>query len=231
MSSNSSIVNTEDKSKVTVKTYFKQSDAIEDAYNSNEPKNVFSFEIDLQGRRKYLVTTIENFYRFYSKMNTRNYYEVIPKQSFAKLYFDIEFKKDCNSDRNGYKMTRYFVKKVNEILFNEYKIRNKFQDVLILESSSSCKFSIHLIFPEVIFLNNECCGSFVKRMIQNFSEEDQRNFEIVQNNRKCNFVDMSVYSKNRNLRLYKSMKMGKSIPFLVSQTYNYLTGATEAKAL
>ena len=72
--SKSSSSNREASSIEAVNTYFKQSEAIEDALNSSEkvPKTVFSFEIDLQGRRKFLVTSVRNFYCFYSKLNQRN---------------------------------------------------------------------------------------------------------------------------------------------------------------
>ena len=218
--SKSSSSNREASSIEAVNTYFKQSEAIEDALNSSEkvPKTVFSFEIDLQGRRKFLVTSVRNFYCFYSKLNQRNYYEVIPDGSLSKLYFDLEYQRDFNSDRDGHLMTRLFIKRVNENIYSEFKIKNSFEDVLILESSSTRKFSVHLIFTEVVFMNNKSCGFFVRRMINNFSEDDHRNFEIVmKDGSKSSFVDLSVYSKNRNLRLYRSMKIGKAIPFLVSK--------------
>ena len=58
-----------------VQTYFRQVEAIEDAYKSSgTPKTVFSFEIDLSGSRKFLVTTKEKFYSFYSQLKQQRHY-------------------------------------------------------------------------------------------------------------------------------------------------------------
>ena len=202
-----------------VQTYFRQVEAIEDAYKSSgTPKTVFSFEIDLSGSRKFLVTTKEKFYSFYSQLKQqRHYYEVIPEMSKSKLYFDLEFVKHFNKEKNGHFMTRKFISKVNECLYNKYKIRNNFEDVVILESSSVKKFSLHLIFKEVVFPNNRQCGRFVKKMTEGFSTEEMKMFEINESSgHKGLYIDETVYSKNRHFRIILSSKIGRAVPLLLS---------------
>lgn len=66
----------------------KQKEAI--AYrDANKGLKVFSFEISEGGRRNFMVTSAEEFSRFYLQCPTKFFYEIITEGSNCKLYFDI----------------------------------------------------------------------------------------------------------------------------------------------
>ena len=118
------IISDGEGSHTAVHTYFRQLEAFKDAFKSSgEPKTVFSFETNLSGSRKFVVTTKERFYEFYSNLKQpRHYYEVIPEKCKSRLYFDLEFPIVHNQSKDGFYMTRKFIRKVNECLFFKYKV-------------------------------------------------------------------------------------------------------------
>uniref|UniRef100_A0AAY4AQB4 DNA-directed primase/polymerase protein n=1 Tax=Denticeps clupeoides TaxID=299321 RepID=A0AAY4AQB4_9TELE len=54
--------------------------------------------------------------------------------------------------------------------------------------------------------------------------EDDLSFLLVKNKEGLNqlFVDLGVYTKNRNFRLYKSSKLGKNVAFMVAEDNQYI---------
>ena len=150
-------------------------------------------------------------------MDRRHYYEVIPWDKPCKLYFDLEFLVQPNPHCDGTVMTETLINIVNKHLQTEFSSTSFLEDVLVLESSTDHKFSIHLVFQKAIFSSNGDCGAFVKHLIASLAEEDRRQFEVADDKgNKTNFIDRSVYSRNRNFRLYLSTKYGKSAQFTVS---------------
>ena len=150
-------------------------------------------------------------------MEEKHYYEVIPWDKPCKLYFDLEFLLQHNPDCDGSVMTEALINIVNKHLHTAFSCTSFLEDVLILESSTETKFSIHLIFQKAIFSSNGHCGAFVKHLIASLSEEEKTQFEVKDHEEnKTNFIDLSVYSRNRNFRLYLSTKYGKSARFRVS---------------
>ena len=150
-------------------------------------------------------------------LDNKHFYEVIPRHKPCKLYFDLEFEKIYNGGKEGHHMTELLIILVNKKLQEKYSCSSFREDVLVLESSNERKFSIHLIFTKSIFANNEACGFFVKDLIINFSEEEKEMFLIHNSDGSPgNFIDTSVYSKNRNFRLFLAKKFGKPTPFTLS---------------
>ena len=74
-------------------------------------------------------------------------------------------------------------------------------DVVILDSSSEKKISYHLIFKNVVFLNNRKCKSFVNDVIKCMSHEDIEMITVFdKHGKKVLAVDLSVYNKNQCFR-------------------------------
>ena len=201
---------------LTRKYFRKQDDAIKYSQLDSE-LSVFSQEVSSGGERRFLVCAKETFWSLYQSQEVKHYYEVIPQNRACKLYFDLEFMIALNPSKNGHLMTERLITLVNKHLQDHFKCNSFTEDVLILESSTEKKFSIHLIFDKAIFQSNEDCGAFVKTFTKLLCIED-KTYLTVQNSdsEEINFIDLSVYSKNRNFRLFLSRKYGKQSALEVS---------------
>ena len=193
-----------------MRKYFrKQDDAIKFSQLDSD-LSVFSQEVSSGGERRFLVCAKETFWTLYQGQEVKHYYEVIPRNTPCKLYFDLEFMISLNPSKNGHLMTERLIGLVNQQLQDQFSCSSFTEDVLILESSNEKKFSIHLIFNKVIFQNNEACGAFVKTFTKHLCIEDKTYLTVKNSdNEDINFIDSSVYSKNRNFRIFLSRKFGK----------------------
>ena len=201
-------------------TFFRLSDALDYLRNNLQKKlYLFSWEVGICGQRKFLVTSVTKFWQFYSKLDKRHYYEVITEDKLCKLHLDLEYRRLGNENKSGYEMTNFLLKKIDEILLREHGVLNTKEDVIILESSNDDKFSIHLVYLKVVMESNIACGLFIKRILNSFNREDKEVCKIW--NKKSEdanacFIDSNIYTRNRSFRLYKSTKLGKATPFLLS---------------
>ena len=196
--------------------FCRQDEALQHA-SADGDLSVFAWEVGGGGQRKFIVCSKETFWSFYKKLSRKHYYEVIPWNKPCKLYFDLEFISKHNSGKDGYLMTETLVNIVNKTLQTEFSCQSFLEDVLILESSNNKKFSVHLVFQKAIFPNNGDCGAFVKHLFASLSDEDRKLFEVKDHeDNLTNFIDLSVYSRNRNFRLHLSTKFGKTSQFTVS---------------
>lgn len=181
---------------------------------------LFSFEWSSKdpGLRKFLVSgSRKDFYYEYLEISERHFYEVIRVGKPCNLYFDLEYSKskDCNThladnnDARGYEMLARFKQAVLEKLSNDYNLVPAEIKTIDMTSSSSTKFSHHLLFriEGFMFANSQECGLFAKELLDScgahFQVDNKKAGEIT------NFCDMSVYSKNRNFRILLSSKIGK----------------------
>lgn len=84
------------------------------------------------------------------------------------------------------------------------KVKGDKIDIIILDSSSDSKGSLHIILKcsSHIFTNNVHCGAFVNLIgeVASGSLESKSAFE---------YVDLAVYSKNRMMRMWGSTKVGQ----------------------
>ena len=201
------------------KTFYSQNEAIL-CSETNCDFLVFSFEINHGGVRRFMSSSALEFWSFYKDMeeNKRFHYEVIVKLKPCKLYFDIEYILMYNTVINGHEKTLDFIDFVNRKLKELFSEDVSKEDVVILESSSDSKFSIHLIYKEIIFSNNNQMGQFVKKILSSASEEDCEKFSVSnKDGERISFVDQNVYTSNRNFRLLFSSKLGKCRPFKISK--------------
>jgi hypothetical protein len=79
------------------------------------------------------------------KKSSRVFYEVIQELRPCRLYFDLEYDIGLNPQVNGESMIHDFKEFIIEMLQQTFQIAISMHDILDLESSSSEKFSRHLI--------------------------------------------------------------------------------------
>jgi hypothetical protein len=108
------------------------------------------------------------------------------------------------------------------------------EDVLILDSTSAVKFSVHLIFPSVIFATNQAAGDWIRDFYARLSPADRAALTVLKNSggdhiksddqaissspATCSLIDFGVYTRNRNFRLYLSTKFGKTTRLELAET-------------
>uniref|UniRef100_A0A8D3CKY5 DNA-directed primase/polymerase protein n=1 Tax=Scophthalmus maximus TaxID=52904 RepID=A0A8D3CKY5_SCOMX len=205
-----------------------------------------------QGQRIYLVTSYSelwHYYRTYTQ-TLMHCYEVIPEGAVCKLYFDLEFHRPSNKGADGKTMVSSLIQYVCDKLMEVYGIECSAKNVLSLDSSTEEKFSQHLIFnlQNAVFKDNIHVGRFIHAVLlpvlsktkngketdevagspqtkRHKQEETDLEFLRVKNKdgQDCLFVDLGVYTKNRNFRLYKSSKVGKNAAFTVADSNQFIT--------
>ena len=173
-----------------------------DFSNTNEDLSVFSKEVE-QNKRLFIVCCKETFFSFYKglKETEKKYYEILVENRPMKLYFDLEFLRNMNPEKDGDSLTKDFIELVNFHVREKLDIQHFFEDVLILESFSEQKYSIHLIFPKIVFANHLDCKEFVSHILKSLPAEDEHFTVFSSNGTKKLFIDTSVYSKNQNFRI------------------------------
>ena len=140
---------------------------------------VVSEELSNDGKRHFIVASFDEFWRRYRKLpkKKRNFYEVIPEGQLCRLYFDLEFYKSENPDLQGSDVLDTFIHLVCFYLREKFGISCNRGDIIDLDSSTSDKFSRHLIFhmSESLFCNNIECGNFVKYIYEMARRKFMRN--------------------------------------------------------
>lgn len=179
--------------------YKKLKEALEEKTSENV---LITQDINTDGAKKFIL------YKSYKKVkkyclnnDSTNFYEFILEDTPVKLYLDIEnnLKKDetdslIKPDLNL--IISIFKEKIYK-LFNEI-VECKYY---ILDSSSSTKYSYHIIFE---FYNNE--------NIQVLFKNNKNLFNLFNDNidyYKSLFIDTSIYTKNRQFRMINNCKYGK----------------------
>ena len=197
------------------KLFLKLSKAIQYA-SVDQNRKVFASEIS-KGYRKYIVIDLESFWRAYQNSEKKNYYEVILSDNAVKMFLDLEFMIKLNEGKDGKAMTREIISAFDDAVNVAFERKNSSKSVVVLESSSQTKFSIHLIFSSVVFANIQECGKFVRNTLSSLSEEHKAMFLVkTESNDITLFVDQTVYNNNRNLRIMQSSKYGEIRPLICS---------------
>lgn len=220
------------------KNFPRQQEALDYAKTKSYGCMSFTYE-QSNGQRYFMVAHPETFWYYDSRkpQNERHTYEIIPENHPCKLYFDLEFDRKENAEANGTKMLETFIKIVTMFVKQKFDVICHEEDVLDLDSSTAEKFSHHLIFPSIVFSNNFQAGYFVKFicaeinkfLLEDLNPEDNGCFSggitikdlLDLKTNKGLFCDESVYSRNRHFRLYKSSKLKKNVPLVLSNTNKY----------
>ncbi|CAH0480867.1 unnamed protein product [Peronospora belbahrii] len=199
--------------------------------NVDHVPRVFSFERAGDGKRRFLVTSLADFWKTYKtiRADQRHVYEIIREGVPCRLYFDLEFKRAINTHVDGNALVTRLLSLIQ--LQRRYGIRVQGRDIYQLESSTPAKFSRHIIVHLPggdLFEDNLQAGAFVRELINDLivlvddgdSEKecpDQLYSPFLVNTESENdsvgkrqlFIDTSVYTRNRMFRILGSSKFKK----------------------
>ena len=98
-------------------------------------------------------------------------------------------------------MVSKLIQLVNKQLEIDFGLLNSETDVLVLQSFFKTKFSVHLVFLQIVFENIHQVGGFIKEFISLLSEEDRTSLTIKHNGQEQLFIDQAVYKKNQQFRV------------------------------
>ncbi len=206
----------------SIKSYYRQNEALEEAGSSS--KFTFSHEVGYGGERKFVTSSLDDFWRWYQSKSEKNrkFYEVIPSQSPSKLYFDLEYPVMENEfkDADGRKMLDVLLEETKIMLYEMFGHQVLNEDIMILDATTPLKYSLHVIFTKTVFENNSSMGCFVKVLKSKLHETHSGLFDVKNKGRTVSFIDSCVYKKNQNFRCYLSRKMGKENYLLLSNIEN-----------
>lgn len=169
----------------------------------------------LLGKRRFLATDLSKFWSFYQKEDpsSRHYYELIQEGLPCRLYFDLEYQKECNPHVDSAKMLAEFMDLCRVLLYEIFNLEvDPAKHFLILDSTTPKKFSAHMIvhLPDGrLFPSNTSLKPFIQ-LLCNRMEKDRVGIVKKEDGKETFLCDAAVYSKNRNFRLFLSSKCGKT---------------------
>jgi hypothetical protein len=182
---------------------------------------------------------------------SRHFYEVIRENAPCHLYLDLEFLLADNPNSNGndmmdtlktvlvgflsFKFPNLLSKKLGKECFVE------------LTSCTTQKFSRHLMMhiDNHVFKSQRDVGLLLEEMLHrlnvlllitdqdvyeqeletlhwtSLSKSQLLNLYVWEKGERTIFLDLSVYSKNRNFRMYKSSKLGKQVCLEIAPTNSF----------
>ena len=197
-----------------------QAEAIE-AAATHDGLKVFAKEVKGNGRRKYLVCEPNAFWAWYIHQDPKNYYEVLIHEKKVKLFYDLEFSIQLNEAKNHQEMTKKFMQLIIQYLESVHGATEPGRNVVVLNSSDAVKYSFHLVFPSIIFEDIRQIKTFNLLMMSSFTEEEKKLFQVQKKDgSNGSFMDNSVYSSHRNMRLFKSSKYNQSRYLKIQQYGN-----------
>ncbi|XP_050449102.1 DNA-directed primase/polymerase protein-like [Cataglyphis hispanica] len=221
--------------------FHRQADALTAAVEYSTKKTdtlcIFAYQRPSDGSRRFVVAHPEVYWWYYKAkpQEERCSYEVIPQDSPCWLYLDLEYLVELNPLCNGSRMTRTLIDIIRVYLLTHYHLLCDRNNFLILDSTSSTKFSRHVIFTikDMAFKDNSHVGKFIKTIyndimlylhsdiqshgiLSQFNKVDIEEMLVETNHGKKLFVDNGVYTKNRQFRIYLSTKWGKQSYLTVS---------------
>ncbi len=177
---------------------------LKDALEEKTSENVLiTQDVNTDGAKKFIL------YESYKKVkkhclnnDSTHFYEFILENTPVKLYLDIENNIKKDEQENLIKPDL----KLIITIFKE-KIYKLFNDIIhckyyILDSSTSSKYSYHIIFE---FFNNDNTQVLFKN--------NKNLFNLFNDNidyYKSLFIDTSIYTKNRQFRMINNCKYGKT---------------------
>lgn len=200
-----------------------QKDALEHQQN-NKDLHVFCQEVDV-GKRIFVTSTYDDFWNKYEMMSDKHWYELIIENTPCKLYLDLEFKREFNPGLNDDEMMQILIRELDAFLYSQ--CTQNLGNFIQLDSSTDAKFSRHIIAAKVIFQDNIQLGYFLQSFVSSMEikatqdENIQRLFVSNGQESSC-LLDLAVYTRNRQFRIYKSSKFGKNIPLMPFPTRKFI---------
>ncbi len=158
------------------------------------------------------------------KINVNEHlYEILQEDLPLKPFFDLEMEGEYTKqekEENLDLFIHFIIKEIKDL----YTFQIEKKDFVILDSNTDTKLSYHILINEkVYFKNMPSHKEFVKYIINRFkraeNEKDDENEEkkmvkeltwFKSEDDKRYIVDASVYTKNRQFRMYGQSKKGKT---------------------
>ena len=175
----------------------------QDKVSKNKGAKTFGYSSDLN-----------NFLHNYKLVEEKHFYELInPSQPFYEFY-DLDFKIQNDITVNNWDLFNWFEYTRSE--FIKYTTPNPFNNLskpkwIILTASDKTKLSLHIINLNSIFDNN----LVFKKFYSSF-----KTYVTTFNMNKLFDIDWSVCSRNRNMRIIDSSKLGTERPLKVWEEYH-----------
>ena len=186
--------------------YKKQAVAIQQAQPNEK---VFAKEVNKKGCRTFYTSTPEQFWIKYKDIppKDRTWYEVVRDEHRVKGFWDIEYSKQENKDKNGEESVFLFMKEIIQKIRDDYGEQIYESDFTVLEAHSQNKFSVHLILDgKITFRDVNSVSHFTEEVMQRLNKEI---LKVLKNGKEDSILDMRIYTKNRNFRLYLSTKFNQ----------------------
>ncbi|CAK9869460.1 unnamed protein product [Sphagnum jensenii] len=194
---------------------------------------VFQYQDHLNGQRRFLATSYDEFWHRYSKMQRewRHHYEIIRQGRPCHLYFDLEYNLKANRGADGEGMVDTLLSVIQSTLLDTFSLEYDASWTVELDSSTPEKFSRHLIIhiPGAAFKDNSHVGAFVGELctrINSLRDSDDRigRLFVLQGDSRADyhtslFIDLGVYTRNRSFRLPFSSKAGKTALLLPTRRF------------
>lgn len=161
---------------------------------------VFSRDVNDKGAKSFVSCGYEHFIMsYYKSRKTRHLYELLQFKKPTKVYFDVDISASNVADTTQSSFDAMLVL-LRE--FTKSKLSVEEPHLYVLDATTDRKFSKHIII-DVFLQDVENVSMFVSDF---FSKHRDAN-DIVQ------FIDTSVYTRNRSFRLIHSAKYGKTNTF------------------
>ncbi len=197
-----------------------------------------------KGAKTFPVASYDEFWKRYKALHPkrRNHYETVLEGIGCHIHIDAEYNKTNNKDADEAWLDTHFKLECTQLLIDLGYIKSVDDlTILTLVSSSVTKVSKHYIIKMsgnggVYFKNNYHVGAFVRRL-QNrlletygpvannpfflWSEKSQDTTKYVAgvSIKQC-YIDMGIYTKGRQFRLYYSTKLvGEYRPLLTLEEH------------
>lgn len=87
---------------------------------SHSQGHVFSYQDYVNGQRRFLATTYEEFWRWYKSTDPKffHHYEVILEGLLCHLYFDLEYSCSANAKADGVAMVDLLLSVISDALLD-----------------------------------------------------------------------------------------------------------------
>ncbi|KNC51697.1 coiled-coil domain-containing protein 111 [Thecamonas trahens ATCC 50062] len=185
------------------------------------------------GARWFATAHLDAFWREYAELplDERVFYEVIPPHAVCRLYIDLEFATAANPEVDGEARVARLLRALMRELSKVFRLPTPLSiaHALVLDSSTPAKFSQHVIVhvPGRAFQDVYSVGKFMTTFVARLRARATRagrsscvDVAAKDGSPGC-LVDLGVYTKNRNFRLYKSSKAGRRAPLVVARTSRF----------
>ena len=224
---------------------------IQNGHYVSEDVGVFAQDVHTGGAKRWLVDTFVGFARSVAPRDMphnalrvsserRHMYEVILENSPCWLHFDLEFSREANPNIDACAAMAAFRLALRMFTVENFAVQPEFTSALELESTSSQKFSRHVIVKGwrpvsnmegkrggpprwIAFPNNSQAGAFVARFMQYLGTMRQQETAPIASRLymkhqrsadEVSMIDTSIYTRNRCFRVLFSSKFGKQEAFL-----------------